>query len=141
MDYMSAKFDEEAQNGLVYRVHKLISIYVNCDLDLCPLTSKIHRVHPRIIVNMSAKFAEEAHNGLVSIMFIRSTHGWTHMRNQSSVTTRINSPQRVAQDNKLNIPGKSSNQLQLIQRYPDTYTHDIGINECKYCLHVCKAIH
>ena len=41
---MSAKFDQEAHNGLVlYRVHKLISIYVHCDLDLWPLTFKINR--------------------------------------------------------------------------------------------------
>ena len=31
---MSTKFDQEAQNGLVYRVHMLISIYIFCDLDL-----------------------------------------------------------------------------------------------------------
>ena len=33
---MSGKFDEEAHNGLdfsLYRVHKLISINVYCDLD------------------------------------------------------------------------------------------------------------
>ena len=46
-----------------YRVHKLISIYVNCDLDLWPLT-------PLVLVNMSAKFDEEAHNGSVFIVFI-----------------------------------------------------------------------
>ena len=41
MANMCAKFDQEAHNGLVlYRVHKLISIYVHCDLDLWPLTSK-----------------------------------------------------------------------------------------------------
>ena len=70
MANMYAKFDEEAHNGSVfYRVHKLISIYVNCDLDLWPLTSKINRVHPLVIVNMSAKFDEEAHNGSVFIVF------------------------------------------------------------------------
>ena len=63
MPNMSAKFDQEAHNGLVYRVHKLISIYVHCDLDLWPLTSKINRVHPLIIVNMSAKFDKEICNG------------------------------------------------------------------------------
>ena len=32
---MSAKFDEQAHNRFsLYRVHKLISIYVYCDLDL-----------------------------------------------------------------------------------------------------------
>ena len=51
----------------LYRVHKLISIYVHCDLDL--LTSKIHRVHPLTMANMSAKSYQEAHNGLVAIMF------------------------------------------------------------------------
>ena len=79
---MFAKFDEEAHNGLVfYRVHKVISINVNCNLGLWPLTFKIKRVHPLIIVNMS--FDEKAHNGLVSIMFTRSkcdanTHARTH---------------------------------------------------------------
>ena len=53
----------------LYRVHMLISIYVHCDLDLWPLTSKINRVHPLIMVNMSAKFDQEICNGLVSIMF------------------------------------------------------------------------
>ena len=52
-----------------YRVHKLISIYVHCDLDLWPLTSKINRVHPLTMVNMSAKFDKEIHIGLVSIVF------------------------------------------------------------------------
>ena len=63
MPNMSAKFDQEAHNGLVYRVHKLISIYVHCDLDLWPLTSKINRVHPLTMVNTSAKFDKEIHNG------------------------------------------------------------------------------
>ena len=59
MANMSAKFDEKEHNGFsLYRVHKIISIYVYCDLDLWPLTSKINRVHPLIIVNMSAKFDE-----------------------------------------------------------------------------------
>ena len=52
-----------------YGVHKLISIYVHCDLDLWPLTFKINRVHPLTMVNMSAKFDKEIHNGLVSIVF------------------------------------------------------------------------
>ena len=52
-----------------YHVHKLISIYVNYDLDLWLLTSKINRVHPLTMVNMSAKFDREIHNGLVSIVF------------------------------------------------------------------------
>ena len=67
---MSAKFNEEVHNGFsLYHVHKLISINVNCDLDLWPVTSKINRVHPLTMANMSAKFDEKAHNGLVSIMF------------------------------------------------------------------------
>ena len=44
-------------------------MYVYCDLELWPLTSKINRVHPPTMANMSAKFDEEAHNGLVSILF------------------------------------------------------------------------
>ena len=47
------------------KVSRTLSIYVNCDLDLWPVTSKINRVHPLIIVNMSAKFDEKAHNGSV----------------------------------------------------------------------------
>ena len=66
MPNMSTKYDQEAHNGLVYRdhrVHKLISIYVHCDLDLWHLTFKINRVYPLTMVNMSAKFDEEIHNG------------------------------------------------------------------------------
>ena len=40
------------------------------DLRLWPVTSKINRVHPLIMVNMSAKFDEEAHNEFVAILFI-----------------------------------------------------------------------
>ena len=50
-------------------VHKLISIHVNCDLDLWPLTSKIKRVHPLTMANMYAKFDEKARFSLVSILF------------------------------------------------------------------------
>ena len=71
---MSTKFDEDAHSGLLfslYHVHKLIFLYVPCDLDL--FTSEINRVQPLNIVNMSAKFDEEAHDdGLVSIVLIRS---------------------------------------------------------------------
>ena len=68
---MSAKFDEEAHKRFsLHRVHKLISIYVNCDLDLWPLTFKINRVHPLMMANMYAKFDGEAHNGLVSIYLV-----------------------------------------------------------------------
>ena len=68
MANMYAKFYEEAHISIVFSVHKLISIYVNCDLDLWPLASKINRVHPLTMANMSAKFDEEAHKGLVSIV-------------------------------------------------------------------------
>ena len=78
MANMSAKFDKEIHNGLVntqwfslYRVHKLISIYVHCDLELWPLTCKINRVHPLTMVKMSAMFDKETCNGVVSIMFTR----------------------------------------------------------------------
>ena len=57
------------QQFSLYRVHKLISIYVHCDLDLLPLTFKINRVHPFTMPNISAKFDQEAHNGLVSMVF------------------------------------------------------------------------
>ena len=57
------------QRFSLYHVHKLISIYVHCDLDLWPLTSKINRVHPFTMANMSAKFDQGTHNGLVSIVF------------------------------------------------------------------------
>ena len=50
-----------------HRVHKLISIYVHCDLDLWPPKSK--GVYPLTMANMSAKFDKERNNGLVSIMF------------------------------------------------------------------------
>ena len=96
------------QRFSLYRVHKLISIYVNCDLNLWPLTSKINMVHSLTMANMSGKFDEEAHNGLVSIVFTslfphkcivtltfdlwppRTLHG----QNNSSIT--IFPPQRVA---------------------------------------------
>ena len=73
----------------LYCVHKLISKYVNFDLDLWPHTSKINMVHPLIIVNMSTKFAGEAHNFLVSITDTRA-----NTRNNSNVT--ISPPQTVA---------------------------------------------
>ena len=56
-------------SDLQNRVHKLISIYVHCDLDLWPLTYKINRAHPLTMANMSAKFDQEAQNGLVAIVF------------------------------------------------------------------------
>ena len=57
---MSANFDEVS-----FCVHKLISLYVHCDLEFCPVTSKINRIYSFAVVNMSAKFDEETHNGLV----------------------------------------------------------------------------
>ena len=67
----------EAQLIAQLIVHKLISIDVHCDLDLWPLTSKINRVHPLIMVNMSSKFDKEICNGVDSIAFTRSMHGQT----------------------------------------------------------------
>ena len=61
---MSAKFDGEAQNGLVSIV--FTSLF---PLLPWPLTSKINRVHSLTMANMSAEFDEEAHNRIVSIMF------------------------------------------------------------------------
>ena len=58
-----------AQPYSLYRIHKLISIYVNCDIDLWHLTSEINRVHPLVIVNMSAKFDEDIYNSLVAFAF------------------------------------------------------------------------
>ena len=62
----------------LYCVHKFISIYVHCDLDLWALTSKINRVHPLTMVNMSAKFDKEIHSSLFSIVFT-SLFPYTYM--------------------------------------------------------------
>ena len=67
MANMSAKFDQEARNSLVSILFTSLFPYVHCDLDLWPLTSKINRVHPLIMINMSAKFDKETRNGLVFI--------------------------------------------------------------------------
>ena len=64
---MSAKFDEEAHNGLVSI--RFTDYFHICPLWPWPLTSKINRVHPLTKVNISAKFDEEIHNGSVSIVF------------------------------------------------------------------------
>ena len=48
------------------------TVYVHCDLDLWPQTSKINRVHPLVIIKKCAKFDEDAQNGSVSIAFTRS---------------------------------------------------------------------
>ena len=44
-------------------------VYVHCDLELWPVTSKINRINSITMVNMSAKFDKEVHNDLVSMMF------------------------------------------------------------------------
>ena len=47
---MYAKFDEEfcTQHYFVcVRCSQAYSKYINCDLDLCPLTSKINMIHPQ----------------------------------------------------------------------------------------------
>ena len=62
---MSAKFDEEAHNGLVSIVFTSLFPYIS----IVTLTSKINRVHPLTMANMYAKFDEKAHNGLASILF------------------------------------------------------------------------
>ena len=69
----------------VYLVHKLISLYVNCDLDLWSPTSKINRVHSFIMINISAKFDEEAHNGVVCIVFTRYTQGHMDSRTDAAL--------------------------------------------------------
>ena len=53
-----------------------IYIYINCDLDLWPPTSKINWIHPLIIVNMSSKLDEYAHNGFHKVKAWR-THAHT----------------------------------------------------------------
>ena len=70
MAFMSATFDEIAQNGLVSIMFTSWLPYMSIViLTFWPLTSKIDRVHPLTMANMSAKFDEEAHNGVVSILF------------------------------------------------------------------------
>ena len=65
---MSAKFEKRNTQRIIrYHVHKLISIYVHCDL--WPLTCKINRAHHLIMVNMSANFDKEICNGLVVVVF------------------------------------------------------------------------
>ena len=65
MDNMSAKFNEEAQNGLVW----FTAYFHMCPLWPWPLTSKINRVHPLTMINISAMFDEEIHNILISFVF------------------------------------------------------------------------
>ena len=55
------------QQFSIYRVHKLISIYVPSDLDLWPPKSIGFKF--LTMANMSAKFDKEIQNVLVSIVF------------------------------------------------------------------------
>ena len=67
---MSAKFDEEAHNGLVSTVVTSLFLYISVvtlNFDLWPLKS--FSFYSLTMSNMSAKFDEEAHSGLVCIMF------------------------------------------------------------------------
>ena len=57
---MSAKFNEEAHNGLVLSVFTSLFPYIS----IATLTSKLNRVHPLTMANTSGKFYEEAHNDL-----------------------------------------------------------------------------
>ena len=57
MANMSAKFDEEAHNGLVSMCSQ--PYYHICLLWPWPLTSKFNRVHPLSMASMSTKFDEE----------------------------------------------------------------------------------
>ena len=59
MANMSAKFDEEANNGLVSMVFTSLFPYMS----IMTLTFKINRVHPLTMVNMFAKSDKEIHNG------------------------------------------------------------------------------
>ena len=61
MPNMSAKFYQEAQNGLVSIM--FTSLFPYMSIVTLTLTSKINRVHPLTMVNMSAKFDNEIHNG------------------------------------------------------------------------------
>ena len=55
---MSAKFDEEAHNGLVSHLVTSLLPYMS----IVTLTSKINRVHLLTMVNISAKFDKDEHN-------------------------------------------------------------------------------
>ena len=64
MANMSAKFDQEARNGLVAIVFTSLFPYMSIvTLTFALWPPKINRVHPLIMVNMSAKFDKEIHNG------------------------------------------------------------------------------
>ena len=60
-----------------------------CPLWPWPLTSKINRVHPLVMVNMSAKFDKEICNSVVSIVFTRSMHGRNHGRTDWRTETQL----------------------------------------------------
>ena len=47
-------------NGMQSISSQCIPTFAN-DLDLRPLTSKINKIHPLIMVNVSARFDEDAH--------------------------------------------------------------------------------
>ena len=64
---MSAKFDEEAHNGLFSIMFTRLFLFMST----VTLTSQVKRDHPLTMVNTSAKLNEEAHNGLFSFMFTR----------------------------------------------------------------------
>ena len=63
---MCAKFNEEAQNGLV--CVWFTAYFHTCTLWPWPLTSKMNRVHPLTMINISAKLDAEIHNGLFSLL-------------------------------------------------------------------------
>ena len=75
---MSAKFDKEIHTTMVQFLSCSQAYFHICPLRPWPLTSKINRVHPLIMVNMSTKFDKETCNGVVSIVFTRSTDGRSH---------------------------------------------------------------
>ena len=57
----------------LYVFHKVVSIFVHCDLDLSSLTLKINRDHPLTMDNKStcSKFDQDELNSLISIVFKR----------------------------------------------------------------------
>ena len=57
---MSAKFDEEAHNGLVSMV--FTSLFPYMSIMTLTFDLKINRVHPLTMVNMFAKSDKEIHN-------------------------------------------------------------------------------
>ena len=89
-------FREVTNSGKIKSTRKN-SRYTVCQLWPWPLTSKINRVHPLVIVKMSVNFDEEAHNGLLSIMFTRSKRdGHTHGRTEQQQRYYVPSATRCA---------------------------------------------